>query len=111
MSLLSVAQRLPGFRSLWHRFPYGSIDTRVQYGIWPRPEYAWGVYRAADLARRLDLRAISVIEFGVAGGRGLLELERLAGAIGPHFGVEVSVLGGGKWRTSWNSGADNGAHC
>jgi hypothetical protein len=63
------------------------------FGIWPRPNYAFGVYHAADLACRLELPRMSVIEFGVAGGRGLLELERLADEVGRHFGVDISVFG------------------
>jgi hypothetical protein len=92
-TFLRHLNQLPGFRRLWSRFPLGSIDTRIEFGIWPRPNYAYGVYQAADLARRLRLPAVSVVEFGVAGGRGLLELERLAQLIGPHFGVNVSVIG------------------
>jgi len=93
LTLLSLLNRLPGFRRLWLKFPLGSIDTRIEFSIWDRPHYAFGVYRAADLAHRLKLPAISVIEFGVAGGEGLLELEHLAQLIGPHFGVTVSVVG------------------
>src|SRR5580698_8172310 len=92
-TLLRVFNQLPGFRRLWNKYPLGSIDTRIEFGIWPRPHYAYGVYQAADLAKRLKLPAVSVVEFGVAGGRGLLELERLAEVIGPHFGVRISVIG------------------
>jgi hypothetical protein len=63
------------------------------FGIWPRPYYAFGVFHAADLAWRLSLPRMSIIEFGVAGGRGLLELERLAHGIGRHFGIDISVFG------------------
>jgi transcriptional regulator with XRE-family HTH domain len=91
--ILSRLTQLPGARSLWERFPVGSIDTRVRYGIFERPHYAYGVYSAADLARRLGIPTISVIELGVAGGRGLLALERLAGAIGAYLGVEIRVAG------------------
>jgi hypothetical protein len=92
-TLLRSFNQVPGFRRLWSRFPFGSIDTRIEFGIWPRPHYAYGVYQAADLARRLKLPAVSVVEFGVAGGRGLLELENLAQLIGPHFGVNIAVIG------------------
>jgi hypothetical protein len=51
------------------------------------------VYRAADLAHRLKVPAISVIEFGVAGGQGLFELEKLAQLMGAHFAVPISVIG------------------
>jgi hypothetical protein len=85
--------RIPGVRGLWTKIPLGSVDTRFQYGIWRRPHYAYGVYRAADLATRLNLPGISVIEFGVAGGRGLIELEYIAAQVSKRFGIPISVYG------------------
>jgi hypothetical protein len=78
---------------LWNRVPVGPVDVRVRYGVFPRPHYAFGVFCAADLARRLGRPAISVIEFGVAGGRGLLALEKIAGTIGQYFGITINVVG------------------
>src|ERR1022692_4799870 len=83
--------QIPGARSLWRRFPFGSCATRVRYGIFDRPNYAYGVYAAADLGKRLGLNAISVIEFGVAGGRGLLALERIAEIVGKSTGIQIKV--------------------
>jgi hypothetical protein len=91
--ILTRLTQIPGTRSLWGRFPFGSLDTRVRYGIFDRPHYAWGVYAAADLAKRLGLNAISAIELGVAGGRGLLALERIAKAVGAHTGIRIHVTG------------------
>ena len=48
---------------------------------------------AADLAKSLGQKAITVAEFGVAGGAGLLALEKIACAMAAHFGVGVDVLG------------------
>jgi hypothetical protein len=58
-----------------------------------RPSYAYGVYQAANLASRLNLPAISVMEFGVAGGRGLIALERIAATLAQRFGIRISVYG------------------
>jgi hypothetical protein len=91
--LLRRLTQIPGARSLWSKFPYGSVDTRVQYGIFDRPHYAYGVYSAADLAKRLGVTTISVIEFGVAGGRGLLALENIATAVADHFRIQIHVCG------------------
>lgn len=55
------------------------------FGGFSRPNYAFGVYAAASLAKALGIQAISVIEFGVAGGRGLMVLESLAQTIGREF--------------------------
>jgi hypothetical protein len=58
-----------------------------------RPHYLYCVYHAAQLARRLHLSSISVLEFGVAGGNGVVFLERLAPRIQQALGIEVQVYG------------------
>ena len=90
---LTRLTQIPGVRSLWNLFPVGPVDLRVRFGVFPRPQYAFGVYYAADLAKRLGLPSISVIEFGVAGGRGLLALESIAELIGNELGVTIHVTG------------------
>lgn len=91
--LLARLTQIPGLQTLWNWFPVGSVTTRVRYGIFDRPHYAYGVYSAADLAKRLGLNAIQVIEFGVAGGRGLIALERIASAVERELDIQISVSG------------------
>ena len=43
-----------------------------------RPNYAWAMVHTAFLASSLKLDRISALEFGVAGGNGLVALERTA---------------------------------
>lgn len=93
MTFLRIVTGIPGIRSLWTRFPIGSVDIRTQFGIWPRPAYAYGVYAAATQARALGMAGISVLEFGVAGGRGLVTLEHIAAAMAAHFDIEIAVAG------------------
>ena len=85
--------RVPGLRRLWRRFPIGSLSTRARYDIWSRPPYGYGVFRAAALAKQLGIGSINVIEFGVAGGRGLLALETLSASVAAHFGIRIGVTG------------------
>jgi hypothetical protein len=92
-TLLTRIVRLPGARSLWLRWPVGSVETRVAFDIWPRPHYAFGVFSAAQLAKSLGLPGISVAEFGVAGGRGLLALEKIAAEISSDVGIRIDVFG------------------
>lgn len=56
-------------------------------------QYAYGVLLAAHLAARLSLPSISVLELGVAGGNGLVELERLAAILGANHGIDIEVAG------------------
>jgi hypothetical protein len=58
-----------------------------------RPSYTWPVVQAAHLAKALGRTRISIIEFGVAGGHGLLALERAAEIIESLFDVAIDVYG------------------
>ena len=62
-------------------------------GKLPYMHYARIVWAAAEEARKLNLKEISVIEFGVAGGNGLIALEFHAAEIGRLFGIEIFVYG------------------
>lgn len=93
MNILDLVTRLPFFMGMWNRFPLGSLETRMEYGVFPYPNYAYGVYWSALLAKRLEMPRITVLELGVAGGRGLLALERASTAIEDHVGVGIDVVG------------------
>lgn len=80
-------------RQIIKRFHIGSLDFRLAMQALDRPEYAFGVKQAVYLATRLKLPAISVVEFGVAGGAGLIALEQYALEIGKAHAIEVEVYG------------------
>jgi hypothetical protein len=93
MGLLRHVLRIPYAIGLWERFPVGPIPLRVYHGIFPYPQYAYGVYWSAMLAARLKLPRITVIELGVAGGRGLVALEDASALIEREVGVGIDVVG------------------
>jgi hypothetical protein len=57
------------------------------------PQYTWGTLLAARTARNLRIDEISVMEFGVAGGNGLLALESAADVAEDLLGVRIQVFG------------------
>lgn len=67
--------------------------TRYSIGAVERPHYAYCVYQAAKLAQKLGLENISVIEYGVAAGGGLLDLEYHAMEIEKIFSIKIEVYG------------------
>lgn len=93
MSLVRYFARLPYFLGIWHRLQLGSVAARVEWGVFPYPHYAYGVYWAAVTASRLKIPRISVVEFGVAGGRGLVALENVSEQIERELGVGIDVVG------------------
>ena len=56
-----------------------------------RPGYLWGSLHGAYLAKTLGFG--SEVEFGVAGGNGLVALEMIADRIEHHLGIKTSVFG------------------
>lgn len=58
-----------------------------------RPHYAYCLWVAADLAKRLGIERISALEFGVAGGNGLAFMVEFAARLQAHFGVEIECYG------------------
>jgi hypothetical protein len=58
-----------------------------------RPHYVWGALQAVNLARVIGVKQVSFIEFGVAGGKGLVALERVAESLQTHFDVGIEVHG------------------
>ena len=75
------------------RLAFGSFRDRLRVSAFDRPYYAYCVYHSADLARKLGYTEVSVIEFGVAGGNGLVQLERYADEVAAEIGIEIQVYG------------------
>lgn len=66
---------------------------QVKAGLCERPHYAHCLWNAADLARRLGHRRMSVLELGVAGGNGLVAIERHVRAIERLMPIEIEIYG------------------
>ena len=58
-----------------------------------RPNYVWGVVNAAGLAQALEIPRISVIELGVAGGNGLIALEKITTRVAEALCLQIDVYG------------------
>tara|TARA_B100000029_G_scaffold240200_1_gene237374 strand:+ start:7075 stop:7911 length:837 start_codon:yes stop_codon:yes gene_type:complete len=71
----------------------GSFEFRMNINALERMYYAYICYNSAKLAKQLGKKKISVIEYGVASGRGLLILEEYADEIEKLLGVQLEVYG------------------
>ena len=58
-----------------------------------RMPYAYICFNAAKLAKKLGYDRISVIEYGVGGGAGLLSLEEYTDEIKKILGVQIDIYG------------------
>lgn len=72
---------------------FGSLKKRIKYDLFRRPQYAFGVYEAARRAMELGIKKISIIEFGVANGRGLMAMIMYAQKVSAATGVAIEVIG------------------
>jgi hypothetical protein len=72
---------------------YGDFRARERYGLISRPNYLYGMLRAADVARYFGKQRIIAAEFGVASGAGLLNMIELAQLIRRETGIQIDVVG------------------
>jgi hypothetical protein len=85
--------RLLVLRALDSVFNFLSYETKLQVRSITRSQYGFGLLEAGRLAARLGIPRISAIEFGVAGGNGLLALEDHARRVTRETGVEIDIYG------------------
>lgn len=71
----------------------GSFEFRYSINSLERMHYAYIVFNAAKLAKKLNIKTISVIEYGVASGRGLLLLEYYSEEIEKILDVKIELYG------------------
>jgi len=92
-------KRLP--RRLWTRVLgepswikyFGDFRARERYGLIQRANYLYGMLRAADVAKYWRKQNVTVIEFGVASGGGLLNMIGLAPMIEQETGIKLRIVG------------------
>ena len=72
---------------------FGNIRLKIKYDLVPRESYAYGILAAADLAKSHNINKISIIEFGVASGNGLLNMCYIANKVTKLTGVEFEIFG------------------
>lgn len=80
-------------RFLDHRLNLLGYEEKLRVGTLEREHYGYCMLEAAKLAAKLGHTAISVIEFGVAGGKGLLAMEHHAGFVEQETGIKIEIFG------------------
>ncbi len=71
----------------------GEFRSRVRFDLVDRPQHAFGLLAAADIARFSGVQEIIAIEFGVAEGAGLRNLAQIAVAVTNETGVRIQLVG------------------
>lgn len=72
---------------------FGSYRDRIAFDLVVRPQHAFGILRAADEAKRLGLSTVTLVEFGVASGAGLMNMAYIAERVTLETGVAFKLFG------------------
>ena len=80
-------------RPIIRKLKIGSFKFRLDMHALKRMQYAYICFHAAQLGKKLGHEKISVIEYGVAGGQGLLILEEHVKEIEKYFNIKIEIYG------------------
>lgn len=72
---------------------FGSVRAKIFFDLCTRQQHAFGLLTAADDALAGGYKSVTVIEFGVANGAGLLNICALAEKITRTTGVSFNIVG------------------
>ena len=72
---------------------FGSFRSRVNWDLVIRPHYAYGVLKAADVAREHEISRVCLLEFGVASGAGIMNMAKIARQVSVVTGVQFDIHG------------------
>ena len=71
----------------------GSFRLKVAFDLVLRHQHAYGILKAADDAKKAGKKRVSIIEFGVATGAGLLNIQSIARRVTKITGIEFDIYG------------------
>ena len=80
-------------RPIIRKLKIGSFEFRLNMNSLKRMQYAYICFNAAKLGKQLGYKKISILEYGVAGGQGLLILEQHVEEIEKFFNIEIDIYG------------------
>lgn len=72
---------------------FGSYKLKIDYDLIIRQPNAFGILKSAIFAKKLGIRTITLIEFGVAAGAGLLNMAEIARNITKEIGINFKIYG------------------
>lgn len=72
---------------------FGGFRAKVAFDLVVRQHNAFALLKTADLAKRLGLKELTVVEFGVAAGAGLLNLAEVAVSVTRETGIGFRIVG------------------
>jgi hypothetical protein len=71
----------------------GSFRTKVDFDLVMRAHHAFALLKAADWAKKYDIRRVTAVEFGVANGAGLLNMCEVGRRVTEATGINFDFVG------------------
>lgn len=71
----------------------GNLRAKIDFDLVVRQHTAFGLLKAADYAKDLGIDCVTVIEFGVANGAGLLNMCEIGKRVTDLTGVDFDIVG------------------
>ena len=72
---------------------FGGLRSKVDFDLVLRQQHAYALLTVADQAKSLGFAKVTVCEFGVAAGTGLLNIQELAERVTRLTGIEFDIYG------------------
>ncbi len=72
---------------------FGGLRTKIDFDLVLRPHNAFAILYAADQALRWHVPKVTLVEFGVAAGAGLLNMAQVAAKVTKETGIEFQIVG------------------
>ena len=72
---------------------FGSFRSKVSFDLIVRQFNAYSILKCADEARRLGIAEVTLVEFGVAAGAGLLNMCSVAKEVSRETGINFKIVG------------------
>jgi hypothetical protein len=92
--IIQLIARIGILKRLLNKTNFLSFEAKYNLGILENNyAYAHLVFEAAKAAKSLDIERITIIEFGVAGGNGLVQFEEISIKVEKYTGVSIDVIG------------------
>lgn len=94
LRIVKIVSKIKPIRQFLNKTHFISIESRFNLGILNLDyTYAYLVLEAARAAKSLGIKKISIIEFGVAGGNGLIALEKISSQVESQMGISIDIYG------------------
>ena len=89
---MKFIKNIKALKPIIRKLKIGNFEFRLNMHALKRMQYAYICFQAAKLGKKLGYERISVVEYGVAGGQGLLILEEHINEIENYLNIRKEAM-------------------